>query len=162
MPPAAKIYEALTAIADDRVKLTSETSAEVSSSTGNKSYVVEWATDLTWISSNDNASFWQGYVGYPIVAALIKKGRLKVTPDSVNAVRNIHWKELNTKHKNKYQAAIDEVFESGSRNGVERSYVEAECQTILAELAGLKLGRPPRKRAVAKEKKASDQMDLLS
>ena len=59
LPPKAKIYEALTAVADARVKLTDGETAEVLSSDGTKTYIVEWSADLRQITSNDNASYWQ-------------------------------------------------------------------------------------------------------
>ncbi len=46
VPPKAKIYEALTAVADGRVKLTGGETAEVLSSDGTKTYIVEWSADL--------------------------------------------------------------------------------------------------------------------
>src|ERR1035441_7523817 len=75
-PPIAKVYEALGAIADGRVTLVSPTSAQVGSSSGDKSYTVEWAKEFSWVTSNDNASHWQGYLGYPIIAVLFLQGKI--------------------------------------------------------------------------------------
>ena len=57
MPPIEKIYEAYSAIADNRVVL-KENSASVYSSDRSKEYKVTWKEGL--YISNDNASYWQG------------------------------------------------------------------------------------------------------
>ena len=85
MPPKANIYEALSAVADQRVTITGLTSAQVQSSSRDKIYDVEWSDDISEITSNDNASHWQGYIGYPIIAVLLKIGKLSF---------NIHIAEL--------------------------------------------------------------------
>ena len=56
VPPRAKIFEALSAVADGRVRLVGEREAEVVSSERSKTYVVEWSEDHREFSSNDNAS----------------------------------------------------------------------------------------------------------
>ncbi|MBR3016019.1 MAG: hypothetical protein IKH57_02885, partial [Clostridia bacterium] len=71
-----KICEAYSAIADGRIAI-SDTSAEVKSSNGVKTYIVTW--DGNTYTSNDSASYWQGYPGYPIIAVLMTQG--KVTLD---------------------------------------------------------------------------------
>ena len=76
-PPKAKIYEALSAVAGGRVTLMGGEKAEVVSSDGTKTYHVEWSPDLNQITSNDNASYWQGYMGYPIIAVLMVLGKLE-------------------------------------------------------------------------------------
>ena len=62
-PPKAKIYEALSAIGDKRVKLKAEHQAEVLSSARNKTYIVEWTPDRQHITSNDNAFLLAGIHG---------------------------------------------------------------------------------------------------
>lgn len=68
LPPIEKIPEAYSAIADHRIEM-SENSAVVDSSDKTKRYTVTWNDDL--YTSNDNASIWQGYAGYPMIAVLI-------------------------------------------------------------------------------------------
>src|SRR5258708_14649763 len=74
LPPLIKVYEALGAIGDGRVRIEDERRATVMSSDGSKTYEVETSADGREIASNDNASYWQGYVGYPSIAALIGGG----------------------------------------------------------------------------------------
>ena len=73
VPPIEKIHEAYSAIADERVAL-KENEAEVKSSDLSKKYLVTWKDDT--YSSNDNASYWQGYIGYPVIAVLMLQGKL--------------------------------------------------------------------------------------
>ena len=93
VPPKAKIYEALTAVADGRVKLKGGQTAEVLSSDGTKTYIVEWSSDLGGITSNDNASYWQRYIGYPIIAVLMVLGRLDFDGTVTQALSGIAWKK---------------------------------------------------------------------
>ena len=70
-PPRAKVFEAFTAVADGRVRFTGPGSATVTSSRGDKTYDVTWTDDGRTVAANDNASYWQGYAGYPILAVLV-------------------------------------------------------------------------------------------
>jgi hypothetical protein len=65
MPPLAKVYEALGAIGDGRVRIEDARRAFVTSSDGTKTYTVETNVDGREISSNDNASFWQAISAIP-------------------------------------------------------------------------------------------------
>ena len=73
IPPIAKIYEAYSCIADGRIELKDE-DAKVTSSDNKKTYLVKWKDNV--YSSNDNASFWQGYPGYPVIAVLMLQNKL--------------------------------------------------------------------------------------
>lgn len=72
-PPLEKIYEAYSAIADDRVSM-GEHEAAVRSSDGGGEYRVTWTGDA--YASTDNATYWQGYAGYPVLAVLLLQGHL--------------------------------------------------------------------------------------
>ena len=75
MPPIEKIHEAYSAIADGRITIKEE-EAEVVSSDLSKIYVVRWKDGV--YSSNDNASYWKGYAGYPIIAVLMLQKKLSL------------------------------------------------------------------------------------
>lgn len=145
LPPIEKIPEAYGAIADGRVAM-KDSSADVVSSDGTKTYRVRWNGDL--YSSDDNASKWQGYTGYPIVAVLLLQGRLPLNQDVMTLFKGIPWKELNKKHKNKYAEALAEVLEDIRANGGDPDRVRREMQTVYSALEALKL---PRRRGVAKK-----------
>lgn len=55
MPPLAKIYEAFSAVADERVSTKEQSWAEVISSGRDKSYKVEWSADKREFASNDSS-----------------------------------------------------------------------------------------------------------
>src|SRR5690349_2780037 len=110
MPPRTKVYEALSAIADGRVVVIKEGSGEVTSSSGDKKYLLEWEDNGSRISSNDNASYYQGYAGYPIIAILLKIGRVQFKSEIADLLRAIPWKALNTKHKRNYDKAVEEAL----------------------------------------------------
>ncbi len=106
-PPIAKVYEALTAIVSNRVEMMDD-KAIVHSSTLEKSYQVCW--DENKYSSTDNASVWQGYPGYPIIAVLFLQGRLPYHQELAIYLKDIPWNDVNKKYKRDYDKAIQEVL----------------------------------------------------
>lgn len=137
-PPRAKVYEAMSAIADGRVDL-GDTKAEVTSSSGDKKYLIEWSEDGQSISSNDNASYYQGYLGYPIIAVLMRLGRINYNPATLPPLAGIHWKQLNTKFKRDYEKAVEAALaELPVEN---REQVEAEVTSIFDQISRLGLQR---------------------
>jgi hypothetical protein len=146
LPPKAKIYEALTAVADARVKLTDGETAEVLSSDGTKTYIVEWSADLRRITSNDNASYWQRYIGYPIIAVLMTLGRLDFDPKVAQALSGIAWKEMNRKFRNDYDKAVESVLLNLDVEPGLRRTVVAEVDKIFNQLETLELEALPRRR----------------
>jgi hypothetical protein len=111
-PPVIKIYEALGAIADKRIKLRGDR-AEVYSSEGNKKYDVIYSEADNAIMANDNGSYWVGYLGYPSIAYLMQKGLLEYKTEYGEALKDIKWKEINTKNKNNFdltQGEIDKIL----------------------------------------------------
>jgi hypothetical protein len=144
LPPRAKVFEAFTAVADGRVRLTGPGSATVASSGGDRTYDVEWSDDGRTVSANDNASYWQGYLGYPIVAVLLVRGELHAAEDAVAALAGVPWNELNQRYKREYDAAIAHVL--GELSDGDASTVETEVDRVLADLAALDLQRAGRGR----------------
>jgi hypothetical protein len=150
LPPAAKVYEAFGALADGRVHLADDSGqgggAEVESSGRDRRYVVEWPADLSSITANDNASYWQGYLGYPVIAALLAIGALHADRTIVDLFAGVPWHDLNAHFKRDYAAAVDSVLSDLEQHGVDRSGIEREVDGVLAQLARLSLERPPRRR----------------
>ena len=110
LPPRAKVFEAFTAVADGRVRIIGPGSATVASSGGDKTYDVEWSDDGRTVSANDNASYWQGYLGYPILAVLLARGELHAGEDAVAALAGVPWHDLNQRYKRDYDAAVAHVL----------------------------------------------------
>ena len=129
--PIEKVYEAYSAIADGRVTV-SETSAEVRSSNGAKTYTITW--DGNTYTSNDSASYWQGYPGYPIIAVLMLQGRLTLDKTVAALFAGINWTELNQQYKRDYSAAVDHIIK-------ERDYdstpIHAAAEKVQGELQEL-------------------------
>lgn len=113
LPPIEKVYEAWTALADDRVKM-HDGYADVSSSDGEKAYVVRFAEHR--YSSDDNATYWQGYPGYPALAVMMLQGKLPYDEKEAQLWKNINWTQLNKQYKNNYAKAVEAVAQERNIN----------------------------------------------
>lgn len=135
MPPIEKAYEAYSALADGRVEMhEAEGRALVSSSDGAKTYEVSWQG--TTYASNDNATYWQGYAGYPVLAVLIEQGLLPHLPaDVLPEMADIPWNALNAAHKRDYTAAADEALACKPHE----AQIRAAAQELYQALADLDL-----------------------
>lgn len=148
MPPLAKIYEALGAIGDGRVRVIDASHATVVSSSGDKTYTVVLDSATHQISSNDNASYWQGYLGYPAIAVLILRGIYSPRPETLKALSGVPWKELNTHYRNDYARTLDDVLARAEAHGADPAALRAEAAAVLEALRayGARRGkrlRPP-------------------
>ena len=149
MPPLIKIYEALGALADERVRLEDEQHATVLSSDGKKTYQVEISADGRTISSNDNASYWQGYLGYPAVAVMLKRGLCQVRADIISALAGIRWNELNRRFRNNYGRTVEEVMRLVEQRGYDPEVVAAEAELVLLKVSEFAPLRGPRRALAA-------------
>ena len=134
MPPLAKVYEALGALGDGRVRLEDGNRATVLSSDGSKTYLVETRPGSREISSNDNASYWQGYLGYPAIAVLIARGMMRPREDVIAALAGVPWKDLNSRFRNDYSRTIEEAMARAERAGFDRAAIVAEAEAVLDAL----------------------------
>lgn len=104
-PHLIKIYEALGALADNRIEVM-ENIAKVYSSSGNKFYEVLFNSESNSIMSNDNGSYWNGELGYPAIAFLLKVGLLKFNPEMADLLKGIKWKDVNQNFKNDFDKTL--------------------------------------------------------
>lgn len=147
IPPIEKIHEAYSAIADGRVTLR-DTEADVSSSDLAKQYLVKWK-DETY-SSNDNASYWQGYLGYPIIAVLMLQGKLPLDKKIAENFKGINWKKLNTEHNNKYSEVVKQIMQELKTSGADCDKINIEIDKVYKEIEQLTIStkrssvRPPK------------------
>jgi hypothetical protein len=146
MPPLAKVYEALGAIGDGRVRIEDGQRASVTSSDGAKIYSVENSAEATEISSNDNASFWQGYLGYPAIATLIARGLIDADQGAVRALTGVPWKELNSRYRNDYDRTLEDVLRSAATRGYDIDAIRAAAGAVLEALRKLAPRPGPRRR----------------
>jgi hypothetical protein len=145
LPPKAKVYEALSAVADGRVEIIGPGEAKVTSSSRDKIYDVTWSGERE-VSSNDNASFWQGYIGYPIIAVLLTTGRLSFDQAIARHLSGIPWKRLNTKFKRDYDAVVKHVLDEIDAQGGDSRAIISAADAIFVELSKLRLTAGERKR----------------
>ena len=129
--PIEKVYEAYSVITDGRVAI-SEASAEVRSSNGAKTYTVTWNGNT--YTSNDSASYWQGYPGYPIIAVLMLRGRVTLDKTVAALFAGINWTELNQQYKRDYSAAVDHIIKE---HGYNPKLIHAAAEKVQGELQTL-------------------------
>ncbi|MDE6916009.1 MAG: hypothetical protein K2P39_04335 [Lachnospiraceae bacterium] len=134
LPPIEKIYEAYSALADNRIKMGAD-SAEVVSSDGAKTYKITWK-DNTY-SSTDNGTYWQGYPGYPVIGVLILQSKLTVDSAVFAHFSGVNWNSLNQKHKRDYRAALLEVFAQKALSKEKTDAIEAMTQQVFDQLKTL-------------------------
>lgn len=144
MPPIQKILEAYTAIVDKHVELKNN-EALVTSSNGAKTYTVSWDNDI--YHSNDNATYWQGYAGYPIIAVLMIQGKIPFDQKLADNFALVNWNEVNAKFKRNYAKAASEVIKE---KGLDEKEVMAELEKVYGALKDLSITikrgslRPPK------------------
>lgn len=137
LPPIEKVYEALSAVADGRVTLRpGKRQATVASSNGAKTYTVSWSEDGRTYSSNDNATYWQGYAGYPVIAVLMEQGILPLDRAVAEDFAHVNWTELNERFRRDYARAVRAVVDE---RGLDADQVEAAARSVYDALAGLDL-----------------------
>lgn len=147
LPPIEKIHEAYSAVADGRITLR-DTEADVLSSDYAKKYIVKWEGET--YSSNDNASYWKGYLGYPIIAVLMLQGKLSLDREIARNFSGINWKKLNTEHKNKFSEAVKQIMDGFKMSGVDCGRIDDEINKVYKEMEQLTIStkrsslRPPK------------------
>ncbi len=145
-PPIIKIYEALGAVADDRIEISRNT-AKVYSSSGNKYYGVIYNPEQKTIMANDNGSYWKGYLGYPAIAFLMKIGVLPFDENIASLLKNISWKDTNQKFKNDFDKSLEYILSSKSEEEKENlkkfvSKVDKEIENLNLNYLGKKISPP--------------------
>ncbi|MBQ6490168.1 MAG: hypothetical protein IJI75_13210 [Solobacterium sp.] len=145
LPPVEKAYEAFSAIGDGRVEMHEEY-AVIRSSDASRQYTVEW--DGNKYMSDDSATFWQGYPGYPVIAVLMLQGRLPMDEDVCRKMKGIAWKTINDAHKRNYSAALDEVMNDLETRGTDTSDIRKLADNVNEQLALLDIetGRKRKKK----------------
>mgnify|MGYP001001358446 CR=1 FL=1 len=137
MPPIEKIYEAYSAVADSRVQMTADAEAHIRSSGGEKEYTVTWDGDTYF--SNDSASYWQGYPGYPVIAVLMLQGRLPLNRQIAALFSGVNWSALNKKYRRNYAKAAVEVLAAIEANGGDVAAITAEIERVYEEIRELSI-----------------------
>ena len=135
-PPIIKIYEALGSVSDDRVNVDGNT-GKVFSSSGQKFYEVSYDPESNAIMTNDNGSYWQGYLGYPAIAFLIIKGVISYDEKLGNLLKGIAWKDINQKFKNDFDKTLRFILESKSEK--EKKELQEFVEKVNKEIVEMSL-----------------------
>lgn len=127
----SKVFEAYTALADSHIEKRNDFLYLVTSSNASKKYTVKREENL--FSSNDSATLWQHYAGYPILAVRRLENRISYSKEILPLLQGIDWKKENTKFRNDYSKAIEEVLSPYTEEQREkiRKAVEDTYQEVL-------------------------------
>lgn len=136
-PSITKIYEALGAVADDRVEVLGNT-GKVYSSSRNKFYNITYDPKTKSIMSNDNSSYYKNNLGYPAIAFLMKIRVLTYDSKIGDILKNIKWKDINQKFKNDFEKALEFIL--SSKTSQEREILDTFVKKIDEEIRELSLG----------------------
>jgi hypothetical protein len=141
IPGTPKVFEALGCIIDNRIEIKQNT-AKVYSSTKNKFYNVKFEADSNTIYSNDNSSYYTGYLGYPSIAFLMKKEIISYDEELAKSLKEIEWKDLNQKYKNDYDATIKYVQEKMIKDKPTIERLNIFAKKVINQLKKLDLNKP--------------------
>lgn len=134
LPPIEKIPEAYTAIIDNRVEMF-DNYAIVKSSTLEKEYLIKWNDNLYY--SNDNSTYWQNYLGYPVIAVLMLQGKLSLNKDILKYFKGINWNNLNKINKNDYHASLESALVDISLD--KRKEIDDEINKVYEEIKSMQI-----------------------
>ena len=132
LPPREKIPEAWSVLADGRIEMETD-QARIISSDHHKEYIVLFEENT--YSSNDCATYWQGYPGYPILAVLMKQGKIKIKTEIIEQFKDLNWHQINEKYKRDYPAALAYVLSQVK----DKHEIETEISKEYTELSKLEL-----------------------
>ncbi len=140
IPPKVKVLEALGAIGDKRIKVEGN-KAIVKSSTGERTYRVYYYPEKNAAWSTDNGTRFRKYVGYPIIALLMKKGKLSFNEKYAKALSGIPWKKINDKYKD-YSKTEEIAYKHAKEKGVDVGELKKFVEKVIDEIKNLKLKFP--------------------
>ncbi len=123
LPPREKVAEAYTAIIDRRVYINTD-SAKVKSSELNKEYLIKWKDNVYY--SNDNSSYWQGYLGYPVIAVLMLQNKLSLNREIALYFKGVEWNKLNKENKRDYKKVVELIIGNLKVEKKEKIYLELD------------------------------------
>ncbi len=155
LPPKHKIYEALGAVADNRIQIITNPeiqpelfeekinydiiTAHQYSSTRNKYYTITYNPKTDEIMTNDNATWYVGYLGYPALALLLYLDAIVYDKSILQYFADISFKDINQKYNNDFIKAKVEIDQLLGSRGLNLAYFENVCDVIYEQLVLLKL-----------------------
>lgn len=136
-PHISKVYEAITAIADKRYELVSDTELKLYSSSRGKFYTVTYDPTHKQIMSNDNTAYYTHSISYPMLTLLMLRGDLSYDPTLLTPLSGIVWKDIMTRHKNDYDAGVAEVLDFLKTKGFDIEQLQEKIATIYTQACSL-------------------------
>jgi len=140
-PTRIKYLEALGTVADGRITLLIGSEALVRSSEGERQYRIRLDLDAGVADSDDNGTVLRNYVGYPILALMIKQGKLPYDPQLAEALKGIKWKTLNQRYKN-YRKTEEEIKKKLKERGIEPSEIDNYIKLAEEKMRTIILSKP--------------------
>lgn len=134
VPHIIKIPEAYSAIADFRFKIENEF-VRVFSSDYTKVYTVEIFPD--GYASNDNMSFNNGILGYPIVVAMMISGKLGYNKEIVNLFAGVNWTKLNIECNKDFSLSYSTILKKFIACGIDVTVVRENVDIVYEELKNI-------------------------
>ena len=92
--------------------------------------------------SDDNGTRFRGYIGYPIIAALMLQGQAPLDERIARALEGIPWRRLN-EHYKRYILVEQYVKRVAARRGVQPSEIDRLISRVLGALRRLGLRYTP-------------------
>lgn len=138
-PHVSKVYEALTAIADNRIQIISSTHVHCYSSSRNKFYTVEFELKNMAFMSDDNTAYYTNSVSYPMIATLFLTEIVTYDKKLLAPLKNIYWKKINQNFNNDYDMAVHFVLSQLVKKGIDDESLQKEIEIIYADICKKKL-----------------------
>ncbi len=130
-PHIIKILEAYSVIADARYEK-KDNYLWVYSSDYEKRYTVENFID--GYASNDNMSYNNGILGYPIVVKLALEGKIYLNQNIAVLFKGINWTSLNEKCKKDFTLSFETVMAELANQGINTEIVRDEVNSVYSQL----------------------------
>lgn len=137
-PHISKVYEALSAIADDRIKIDGN-QAKCYSTSGNKFYDITYDPATNSIMSNDNSAYYTDTLSYPMIAFLMLVGQIKYNINLLKPLTDIKWKDINQLFKNDYDQSLNFILNDLKSKNFDTQFIIAQIDQIYAQVCKLNL-----------------------
>jgi hypothetical protein len=137
-PHIARIYEALTVIADGRIEINGN-QGKCYSITNDKVYDIQYNPMNGSIMSNDNAAFYTNSLSYPMIAYLMLIGKIPYQEKLLEIFKDVCWKEVNIHFKNDYDKSIKFVLGGLKKEGRDTDFIRNEVKRIYDFICSLQI-----------------------
>jgi len=137
-PHIARIYEALAAIADNRVEI-SGNRAKCYSITNDKVYDIQYNPVSGSIMSNDNGAFYTNSLSYPMIAYLMLINKIPYQEKLLEIFKDVCWKEVHEHFKNDYDKSIKFVLGELKKEGQDTDFIRNEVKRIYDFVCSLQI-----------------------